>query len=993
MMDSSPCPQARKRPSLRKAVLPLALSLVLALPYVGFAGEVVRLRDRFKPDENQLVDTDIGDLMNLGDYGDVLESYRQAGYRSPDVSPVVLAPSMAKGPEGAAPTVVSDYEGRQGEALLWHDGTSLYEWTFAVSESGLYEVETEYCPVPGDVTPIRRRLFLDGEVPYRQADNLFLPRRWEEATDPYFDLDNNEKSPRLRQVTEWSVTSLSDSKGLYPNPLRLYLAAGTHTLGLEYVSAPVALGEIRVRPAASPPSYADALAAWTRDGFVPYQGEAAVQEAESAEWRSHQTLKRVYSADPATSPSPRGNVLQNTIGGGRWQNGGQSITWVMDVPEDGLYRLSFRILQNYGAGVTVHRQVLVDGVVPFREVEAYPFLYENRWRTQAIADPQGQPYLFALKKGKRAITLQVMTGTLTPLVRELEACNLLLSDIIRDITAVTSSQPDPNFQYDLDKVIPWIMEDFDELARRLGAQAEYLEGVSARRPPLANSLLSAVQEIEGLLKFPNTIPNKLNDLVNMQTNLANWYLSMQYQPLTVDQVWLTARDEAAPDLRSGFFRKLTVVFLNVFQSFFKDYDSIGTGAIEGIEVPTDEYRKIDVWVARPKEWGELLQVLADEEFTTRTGIFADINILPAGSAGAIGISPLMLSIISGKAPDVAVSSDIQTPVELAIRESAQDLSGYPDFEAIRDRFLPGTMTPFEYEGGVYALPETMNFMLMFYRKDIVGEMGIPLPDTWDDLYSRTIPRLKQNGAEMFMYLDFNMFLFQKGGSLYREGNRRTGLDSEEAYNAFLQWTDNYTVYKVTASANLFNHFRVGDIPIAIGTMSEYLMFLHAAPELFGRWDIAPIPGTKREDGTIDRTSGGGVTSSMIFSQSDDKEAAWEFLAWWMSDETQLRYGTEIESIIGPEARWLSANVAAYRNMAWEPRHLAVMNEAFKWIRNPPNVLGGYYTGRHLNNAWTRTVLGGMNARDSLEAAVKEINRELERKNQEYERIYGDGKHG
>ena len=70
-----------------------------------------------------------------------------------------------------------------------------------------------------------------------------------------------------------------------------------------------------------------------------------------------------------------------------------------------------------------------------------------------------------------------------------------------------------------------------------------------------------------------------------------------------------------------------------------------------------------------------------------------------------------------------------------------------------------------------------------------------------------------------------------------------------------------------------------------------------------------------------------------------------------------------------------------------------MNEAFKWIRNPPNVLGGYYTGRHLNNAWTRTVLGGMNARDSLEAAVKEINRELERKNQEYERIYGDGNHG
>ena len=47
------------------------------------------------------------------------------------------------------------------------------------------------------------------------------------------------------------------------------------------------------------------------------------------------------------------------------------------------------------------------------------------------------------------------------------------------------------------------------------------------------------------------------------------------------------------------------------------------------------------------------------------------------------------------------------------------------------------------------------------------------------------------------------------------------------------------------------------------------------------------------------------------------------------------------------------------------------------------MLGGYYTGRHLTNAWTRCVESGEDFRDSLEEAVEEINIELRRKQIEY----------
>ena len=199
----------------------------------------------------------------------------------------------------------------------------------------------------------------------------------------------------------------------------------------------------------------------------------------------------------------------------------------MEVPEDGLYRLAFRILQNFSVGVTVHRQIKIDGIVPFEEANAYPFLYDNSWRTQEIVDESGEPYLFYLEKGKREISLTVKTGGLTSLINELESCNLLLSQIIRDITTVTSSQPDPNFQYELDKTIPWIMDDFEELSRRLKIQADYIVETSSRRPPIANSLIAHALEIDSLINRPSQIPVKLNDLVNMQTSLANWYLNMQ----------------------------------------------------------------------------------------------------------------------------------------------------------------------------------------------------------------------------------------------------------------------------------------------------------------------------------------------------------------------------------------------------------------------------------------------------------------------------------
>ena len=45
--------------------------------------------------------------------------------------------------------------------------------------------------------------------------------------------------------------------------------------------------------------------------------------------------------------------------------------------------------------------------------------------------------------------------------------------------------------------------------------------------------------------------------------------------------------------------------------------------------------------------------------------------------------------------------------------------------------------------------------------------------------------------------------------------------------------------------------------------------------------------------------------------------------------------------------------------------------------------GGYFTSRHLINAWNRVCVNNENARDALEEAVKDINTELINKRREF----------
>ena len=74
---------------------------------------------------------------------------------------------------------------------------------------------------------------------------------------------------------------------------------------------------------------------------------------------------------------------------------------------------------------------------------------------------------------------------------------------------------------------------------------------------------------------------------------------------------------------------------------------------------------------------------------------------------------------------------------------------------------------------------------------------------------------------------------------------------------------------------------------------------------------------------------------------------------------------------------------AFDNLSWDKTLKAAVQEQRDYCKGVPNVIGGYITARHQENARVRSVVNGMNERESLERAVDDINRELTVKNEEF----------
>lgn len=868
------------------------------------------------------------------------------------------------------------------DAFLTGENSEL-TYRFSVPKEGKYNMLFSYYPIEGRGSQIERQIEVDGKVPFEESKSIVFSRIYKD-TLPYnngfqFDSKGNEIRPQQIQAPDWTDHYLSDTTGYYKDPFSFYFSAGEHTVKIKAVNEALAIKEIRLEQKQGLKSYKEIEKDYKTKGYGEVENQKIVYtQAENAFNKSDATLFPNFDrSNPATEPFSPNKILLNTIGGSRWRYPGQWISWKITAPESGLYRIGLRARQNFVSGQFVTRKLFINGEVPFSEAENIRFDFDNNWKNIVFSSENGE-YLFYLNKGENTLTLEATLGDFSEIISSVQSSIYNLNYVYRQILMITGLNPDVFRDYDLGQRLPDCIKILGEESKSLKEILIKIKALSNTSGTYTSAINKMIVRIDEMLKNTDNIPSMFVDYQNNIVGLGAWLLSAKEQPLELDYIMVLPKTEKTPPANVNLFKNISSGIEMFIASFFNDYSNIGD------HQSTNE--TISVWVATGRDQAGIIKQLADNYFTPSSKINVNIKLVGAGS--------LLPAVLAGKGPDVNLSAASNEPMNYAMRKAVRKLNDLPDFKETIAQFYPSALTPYTYDGTVYALPETQSFPLLFYRSDILSELGIKKIDTWDDIYN-IIPELQKKNLNFGLpafssvvanALDLTAYwtlLFQHNGQVFSEDSSKIIIDSKVGISAFKQWTEFYTNYSIPSSYDFATRFRSGDIPIAIADYTNYNLLSVFAPEINGLWSFAPIPGTKNTDGSINRSVFSAGAATEMMATTTKVSQSWDFMKWWSSSETQVNYGRELESILGTSARYPAANKNAISQMPWTTAQVSVINEQWQHTKGVPEVPGGYLKDREINFAMRAVLFNGAEPREALTDHIYNINLEIDKMRKEF----------
>ncbi|WP_163195430.1 extracellular solute-binding protein [Clostridium thermarum] len=865
-------------------------------------------------------------------------------------------------------------EKQAGGLLLSVDDT--VQFTAKVPHEGKYNLLLEYTVESDKVLKNTLSLGWEGNEAL-----ISLPSLWKDSSKDYEkDRYGNDIIPEQLMLSGMHLEYAKDHASLNKNPLTLELSAGDHKITVQNNTQPIILKAIYVVEEDNLPSYTEYFS--NLAGKPAGTGLLAI-EAENYVAKSDSFIRPASVQNPALHPYSTIEKRLNVIEGASWNTAGQKLMWQFEVEEPGLYYLGFTYGLNTKEGMVSFRNIELDGRIPFTELKSYPFKYTGlNYENTILTDKSGQELKLWLDKGVHSLAMEVEGEPFQAVIEELEEIMTGINDAGIDIKKLTGGKEDKNRTWDVEQYMPDIVERLEGWARQLEELYEKLEIIGGEEPSYAVNLKVSAKNLRDIASEPKKIPSQLNKLSegtgSVAQLIADLNLSLRQQPLSLDRIYIIG-DEKMQSASAGLFRNL-LEHSKRFVASFSDKNK-GYG---GVEKEEDE---LNVWVNRPIQYVELLQQMADSDFTLKTGIRVKFSVMP-------NEQKLTLSNASRTNPDVALGISNYIPYQLAIRGAAADLTQFKDFLPYMSKeYNLETLIPFIEGEKIYGVTETQDFYVLMYRKDILDKFNLEVPNTWEDV-KNMMPQLQRHSMNFFVpmaawsglkpFYTTSPFLFQNGGSIYSEDGLTTAINTEQTIKGFELMTELFNIYSLAENApNFYNNFRYGIMPIGVSNFGTYVTLTNAAPEIAGQWGIALSPGVEDEDGNIQRFQVGSDRAALIFENSDKKDQGWEFLKWWLSKDVQVKYAYALQTKFGPEYMWNTANMAAFEELPLPEKDKEVILEQWKYIKEVAPHPASYMAEREISNAWTNIVMDGDNLRTTIDRAAVVINREIKLKLEEF----------
>lgn len=851
-----------------------------------------------------------------------------------------------------------------------------------IQEEGIYNFGMEYAVEEERTSSLEIELRIDNMFPFSECESILFPLKWELPHSIRKDGFGNEFSPQAQLSSDSLFTLACDSSGWSIEEYIFYLTEGEHKFTIVPTDGIFLLKNIRLTVPKAIKNYGDL---YLNRNDETTEDDVIVIEGENADYLSdYWLIPKSDSTSASVYPKCDTTDKINYIGGATWKNPGETISWNITVGKTGYYQLGFSYKQSEVINASTYRVLKIDDEIPYKEAEEISFAYSTKWQNITFSDEKGDPYLFYLTEGKHKISLTVTSGPIYEVTVLLKETVSILGEIYMDITMITGETVDNYRDYDL-------FDSIEDLGGRIEKCCDNLNNASEALSKIGNqgtssydsSITSMLQILKKMSENKYTAHRYLSDYYSKYCSVASVLNEMRSMPLDIDRIYFVSSKTTIEYNKAGFLYQLFFSGKKFIQSFAADYNSV-SNADDGKDT-------ITIWVNWGRDQAQVLNSLVQSSFTPEYGINVEIEVVNA---------TMVQAVLSGNAPDCILQHTRSEPVNLAMRGVLLDLEQFDDLEEVLGRFQEGADIPYRYNGGLYALPDTQSFYLMFYRKDIFENLGLEVPETWEE-YITVIKVLARNNLQSWLHYtqitatsqidtgvgSLNLFpsmLLQRGLSLYEDDCKSTTLSSSEVIKAFKYWTDFYTKLKTPVTLSFYNRFRTGTCPIGIEPYTTYTTLKAAAPEIDGLWGVAPIPGVRNSDGTVSHVSTGGGTGCAILKSTDNPQVAWEFLKWWTEAETQYSYTQNVEAILGPTGRVAVSNIEAFNKMSWASEMKENILSAWSQVEEIPEVPGSYYVSRSIDLSFWSVVNENINPKDVLLERSAEVDDEIERKWKQYE---------